>query len=224
MIHIIEPVGCQPMNIEIFSDLICPWCFIGKRRLDLALNSSLGEGINLIWRAYQLYPGIPENGMSRGEFMRVRYGTSDQSAGRGQLESQASGVGIDMRFERIERMPNTFSGHRLLHRARVWGVQHELAETLFSAYFEEGKDLGDDEVLLEAAASHGMDRQEVEAFLEGDEGSDAVQAEIERASNIGVTGVPCFILAGAFALPGAQDPQVIGQFIERARTKLSEIA
>lgn len=210
------------MNIEIFSDLVCPWCYIGKRRLDLALNAGVGEGVNLIWRAYQLYPGLSVAGMRRRDFTRARYGDTDQSAGRSQLESEAQRVGIDFRFDRIGRMPNTFKGHRLLHRSRESGVQHELAESLFSAYFEQGRDLGDDKVLLEAAVSHGMDRAETVEYLESDAGSEAVQAELERASNIGVSGVPCFILAGCFVLPGAQEPEVIGQFIERARLKISE--
>jgi len=210
------------MNIEIFSDLVCPWCYIGKRRLDLALNTGVREAVNLIWRAYQLYPDLPVGGMLRSDFTKARYGDSDQSVVSSRLESEARRVGIELRFDRIERMPNTFLAHRLLHRSRESGVQHELAETLFSAYFEQGRDLGDDDVLLEAAVNHGMDRAETAGYLKSEAGAEAVQSELERASNIGVSGVPCFILAGAFALPGAQEPEVIGQFIERARLKLSE--
>ena len=212
------------MKIEIFSDLICPWCFIGKRRLDLALNTAAGEGVEVIWRAYQLYPGIPDEGMTREEFARIRYGGADQSAGRTRIEEEARGAGIDMHFKQVERMPNTFKGHRLLHHARSFGVQHELSEVLFSAYFEQGQDVGDTEVLLEAGVSVGLDRESTAGFLAGDEGADAVRAELERASNIGVTGVPCFVLAGAFAIPGAQEPEVIAQIIERAKEKLAESA
>jgi predicted DsbA family dithiol-disulfide isomerase len=212
------------MNIEIFSDLICPWCFIGKRRLDLALKPAAGEGVEVIWRAYQLYPGIPVEGMTREEFARIRYGEADQSAGRSRIEAEARDAGIDLNFKQIERMPNTFQGHRLLHHARSAGVQHELSEALFSAYFEQGRDVGDPEVLLEAGVSVGLDRVATAEFLAGDEGTDAVRDELERASNIGVTGVPCFVLAGAFAIPGAQEPEVIAQIIERAKEKLAESA
>ena len=119
-------------------------------------------------------------------------------------------------------MPNTFASHRLLHRARAWGVQHELAESLFSAYFEQGRDVGDPEVLADVAAGHGMQPEDVREYLAGSEGRDEVEGELMRAENIGVTGVPCFVLAGKFALPGAQEADVIGHFLERARAKLAE--
>jgi len=209
------------MNLEIFSDLICPWCFIGKRRLDEALATGVGEGVNIIWRAYQLYPAIPAEGMDRGAFVRQRFPDGDPSDGRRRIEAEAGRIGIDMSFDRIERMPNTFSGHRLLHHAREHGVQHELADRLFSAYFERGADLGDRAVLLEEAASVGLDRDSVSAYLDSESGEDAVRREIERATVIGVTGVPCFVFAGAYALPGAQEPEVIAQVIERAKIKLA---
>lgn len=210
------------MNLEIFSDLICPWCFIGKRRLDQALASGAGEGVNIIWRAYQLYPDIPDEGMDREDFIRQRYRGADQSAGRAQLKEEAARIGIDLGFERVTRMPNTFKGHRLLHLARAAGVQHELSDVLFSSYFEQGLDVGDAEVLIDAAVGVGMDRAESAAYLASDSGADAVRGELDRASNIGVTGVPCFIFAGAYALPGAQEPDVIAQVIERAKVKLTE--
>ncbi|TNF86263.1 MAG: DsbA family oxidoreductase [Gammaproteobacteria bacterium] len=212
------------MNLEIFSDLICPWCFIGKRRLDEALATGVGEGVNIIWRAYQLYPTIPPEGMDRKEFSRLRYRGADQSAARRQIEAEAERIGIDMGFERISRMPNTFQGHRLLHHARTLGVQHELSDRLFSAYFERGEDVGDESVLLDAAESVGLDRAATSAYLASEEGVDPVRREIERASAIGVTGVPCFVFAGAYALPGAQEPEVIAQVIERAKVKLAPSA
>ncbi len=212
------------MNLEIFSDLICPWCFIGKRRLDEALATGVGDGVNIIWRAYQLYPTIPPEGMDRAEFARLRYRGADQSAVRAQIESEAQRIGIDMGFDRISRMPNTFPGHRLIHHAREHGVQHALSDQLFSAYFERGEDVGDQQVLVNAAESVGMDPAATAAYLASDAGVEAVTREIERASAIGVTGVPCFIFAGAYALPGAQEPEVIAQVIERAKARLSEPA
>lgn len=209
------------MNLEIFSDLICPWCFIGKRRLDEALATGVGEGVNIIWRAYQLYPDIPAEGMDRAEFARIRYRGADQSGARRQIESEAERIGINMRFADIERMPNTFLGHRLVHHAREHGVQDQISDALFTAYFEQGQDVGDPQVLLDAAESVGMDRQATADYLASDQGIDAVRREIERASVIGVTGVPCFIFAGAYALPGAQEPEVIAQVIERAKVKLA---
>ncbi len=212
------------MNIEIFSDLVCPWCYIGKRRLDEVLNSPTGTGVQVIWRAYQLYPGVPDNGMAMRDFARQRYGDSDRSASRSQLQTEAGALGLRMDFERIPRMPNTFNGHRLLHRARQFGVQHQLADTLFESHFERGEDVGATEVLAVAAARHGMDHNETVAYLQGTDGADAVRREIERASNVGVGGVPCYLLGGAFMIPGAQEVVVISQIIERAKLKLAEPA
>jgi predicted DsbA family dithiol-disulfide isomerase len=212
------------MNLEIFSDLICPWCFIGKRRLDAALATGIGEDVNIIWRAYQLYPGIPETGMDRQAFMRARYGDARRPDGHSQIEDEAHRIGIDMRFDRVTRMPNTFRGHRLLNHAREAGVQHELADRLFSAYFEHGQDVGDDDVLLEAAGACGMDRNATIGYLASDAGADEVRNEIGRAANIGISGVPCFLFAGAFALPGAQEPEVLAQVIQRARERLGASA
>jgi predicted DsbA family dithiol-disulfide isomerase len=212
------------MNIEIFSDLVCPWCYIGKRRLDQAFREDppvTSEPVRLIWRAYQLYPGLPAAGMSRQEFNRLRYGTSAPTAARDRLEAEAGGAGIDLRFERIERMPNTFKGHRLVAWSRRFDVQHELAENLFSAYFEQGLDVGDDQVLLAAAAAAGLDESAVGEVLTGDACAAEVEADLSRASNIGVTAVPCFLLAGRFALPGAQETAVIRQFVERADARLA---
>ena len=209
------------MRIEIFSDLVCPWCYIGKRRLDAALAGPAGDGVELVWRAYQLYPGLPADGMARDEFMKLRFGSGGGGDGRRRLVAEAAEAGITMNFDAIERMPNTLLGHRLLHLARPHGVQHELAETLFRAYFEEGRDVGDLEVLLEAAGAQGLDAAELREALASGAGAEAVRGELDRADNIGVTGVPCFVLAGAFAIPGAQSSETMAQVITRARDKLA---
>ncbi|MGE0623320.1 MAG: DsbA family oxidoreductase [Pseudomonadales bacterium] len=212
------------MNLEIYSDLICPWCFIGKRRLDLALAAGAGEGVNVIWRAYQLYPGLPDAGIDRDEFLRLRFGSPDRAPSRTGIEAEARRVSIDMHYDRIRRVPNTFRGHRLLHHARSAGVQHELADGLFRAYFERGEDVGDDAVLLAVAEESGLDRAETARYLDSEAGADEVRAEMERAANIGISAVPCFLFAGVFALPGAQEPEVIAQVIERARERLASTA
>lgn len=150
------------MIVEIFSDLICPWCYIGKRRLDSVLATDLGAEVQVVWRAFQLYPGIPPEGMSREDFMMARYGAGGSPArGREQLVAEARGAGISMDFDAISRMPNTFVGHRLPHVARASGHQHALAERLFSLYFEEGQDIGDLQVLAAAGAGVGMAADDV---------------------------------------------------------------
>ncbi len=217
------------MRLEIFSDLVCPWCFIGKRQLDSVLNTPQGQGLDVVWRAYQLYPNIPQEGMPRDEFMRVRFGGSDTGNARERILGEARNAGIDMDFSRAERMPNTFDGHRLLHYARVQemenaqlaGVQHRLADTLFSFYFCEGRDVGNQAVLLAAAEEVGLDRSATQAFLHSDASRVEVEHELDRAAVVGVSGVPCFLFAGAFALQGAQSPEVIGHFIDRASERLA---
>jgi len=211
------------VRIEIFSDIVCPWCYIGKRRLDAALDSSAGVGVEVVWRAFQLYPGIPEEGMAFQDFIKARY---PDSAGRvptrNRIVEEASDAGIEMDYGKVSRMPNTFAGHRLLYHARGEGRQHQLAETLFRYFFCEGRDLGSSQQLIDAAEDAGLDRDLAASFLASGEGEDAVNAELERAANIAVTGVPCFVFAGAYALPGAQTAEVLGQVIERAKLKLEE--
>lgn len=210
------------MLLEIFSDLVCPWCYIGKRRLDSVLESTAGEGVEVVWRAFQLYPGLPAEGLAWDDFLIARYGSrSDTSGRRAYIETEAAAAGLTIDYGRIRRMPNTFDGHRLLQLARAESRQHVLAETLFRYYFAEGRDTGDHAVLLEAAAAAGMDPVQAEAALAGVAGADRVLAERDRAANIDVTGVPCFLVAGQFALPGAQEPDVIAQFLEKARARLS---
>lgn len=207
------------MEIEIFSDVVCPWCYIGKKRLDAVMDTPVGEGVTLRWRPYQLYPNMPPDGMDRARYLEARYG-ADADRGRvpERIEAEAGEVGVKLDFSAIEKMPNTFQAHRLLELAAAYGVQHELAEVLFDYYFCSGRDVGDLDVLVEAAKTLGLERDPVRDYLAGTEGVDAVREQLERAVDVGVSGVPCYLLAGRFALPGAQAPEVMAQFITRAKS------
>ncbi len=207
------------MEIEIFSDVVCPWCYIGKKRLDAVMDTPVGEGVTLRWRPYQLYPNMPPDGMDRARYLEARYG-ADADRGRvpERIEAEAGEVGLKLDFSAIEKMPNTFQAHRLLELAAAHGVQHELAEVLFDYYFCSGRDVGDLDVLVEAAETLGLERDPVRDYLAGTEGVDAVREQLERAVDVGVSGVPCYLLAGRFALPGAQAPEVMAQFITRAKS------
>lgn len=212
------------LQIEIFSDVVCPWCYIGKRRLDRLIARGDVADVEIRWRAFQLYPGLPAEGMDRAEFVAARGGSR---GAREHLLEEAAGVGIRMSFERIGRMPNTFAAHRLLHLAASRfgaSTQHQLAEALFSAYFCEGADVGDPEVLRIVAATVGIPKEVSVPYLAGGEGTDAVRAELERGRDAGVTGVPCFVFGQAFALPGAQTEEVLAHFVDRARSRLNEMA
>jgi len=206
------------MYIDIVSDLICPWCFIGKRRLDGVLATPAGAGVVPRWRPFQLYPQMPMEGMERAAFMKARFG--EEGAQRGTpsaILEEAKAVGIELRYDLVKRVPNTLNGHRLVDWIGPGPEQHALMDTLFRYYFLEGRDLGDLATLADAAASVGADRGDALAMLHGDDGVHEVQALVQDAYEAGVTGVPCFVLPTGYAIPGAQPPEVLVRVIERAR-------
>lgn len=211
------------MHIDVYSDLICPWCFIGKRRLDTVLASPAGAGVWVRWRPFQLYPRMPADGVDRAEFMRARFGDDAVKPGTpSRIAEEAVGVGIEFNYGAIKRVPNTFNGHRLVEWVGPGEAQHALMETLFSYYFCLGRDLGDLNVLADAAAAVGIDRNRVLEMLRSDVGVDDMHKRVQEAYEAGVTSVPCFVLPSGFGIPGAQPPEVLARFIERARELLAE--
>lgn len=214
------------MRIEIFSDVVCPWCYIGKRRLDTVLQSSAGDDVDVLWRPYQLYPGLPQGGLLREAFLLARNpGAEDVDALRARIpsriRSEAQEVGLEFDFAAMEYMPNTRLAHRVLDSAGAQpNVQHELAEVLFRYYFCDGRHVGDPEVLVEAAVEAGMDERSVRNLLAGDDGVAELDRQLARGIELGVSGVPCFLLGGAFMLPGAQTTDVMESFIARAKERL----
>ena len=211
------------LKIEIFSDVICPWCFIGKRRLDAVIEQGGVGEIELEWRPYQLYPNLPSSGMARDDFLRARYGESaDASRTPELIRLEAEEVGITFDYAAIDRVPNTLSAHRLLAMSSELGCQHELAETLFEAYFCDGSDVGDVSTLVNCAVAVGMNGGVVKEFLDSDEGVDTRLREIAGTFDIGVVGVPWYRVVEAVLLPGAQPQYGMIQFIDRARSRLAE--
>ena len=210
------------LDIEIFSDVICPWCFIGKQRLDSVLATAVGEGVRVRWRPYQLHPQIPVLGVDRVEYLERRYGP-DADRGRmpARIAQEAAAEGIELRYDLIERTPNTLAAHRLMELAWEQGCQHELAGRLFAAYFCQGRDVGDAATLVEIAVEAGMDGHVAREFLAGDGGLAEVQVQLERAVEVGVSGVPGYYLAEGFLLPGAQAADTMGQIISRVKTKMA---
>lgn len=218
-------MSTQRMQIEIFSDLVCPWCYIGKRRLDATLAERGADDLEVVWRAFQLYPQMPAAGMPREEFLTRRFGGAvDTTEIYRRVSEEAAAAGLDLDFAGIKRAPNTFLGHRLLSWAESSGRQHELAEQLFHAYFVEGRDIGDAGVLAAIAGAAGLDADAAAAMLAGDAQAAQVEEELALAEAVGVTGVPFFVLAGRFAIPGAQPVDVMAQFIDRARERLATSA
>lgn len=210
------------MQIEIFSDVVCPWCYIGKRRLDTVLAGDAGSGVAVRWRPFQLYPGLPVAGVDRRQFFKARFGAgADASRVYQRILAEAESVGLELNFDAIEKMPNTFLAHRLLAWAEDSGLQHALADALFRSYFQLGLDIGDPVVLAAAAAAVGLDGEAAASYLASEADLEAVEAQLQRGHDLGVTGVPFFLLAGRFGIPGAQSTEVMAQLITRAKERLA---
>ncbi|MEJ1995903.1 MAG: DsbA family oxidoreductase [Limibacillus sp.] len=203
------------MRIDIFSDTVCPWCFIGKRRLERALEGVQPEEVEIHWRAFQLNPDMPAEGMDRRQYLETKFGGPDGAQQvYQQIASAGDGEGIDFQFKSIERTPNSVQSHRLVRFASSQGKQDAVVERLFKAYFLEGQNIGDDAVLVELAVEAGLDKAEAEAFIAGDEHREEILAEDLYARQQGINGVPCFIFNGRYALSGAQDPSVLRKVID----------
>lgn len=212
------------MEVAVYSDLVCPWCYIGKRRLEQVLATPVGEGITVRWLPYQLYPNLPAEGIPRQRLLSARYGAdADASQVPERIRAEAAEVGLEFDFAAIPRVPNTLNGHRLVERFHGAG-QGALMEILFRYYFQEGRDLGDPDVLVDAVGAAGLNVATARRLLESDELEDAVRAEIRSARDNGISGVPSYLLAGRFTIPGAQPPEVLARLIERARERLAEIS
>ncbi len=196
------------MRIDIFSDVICPWCFIGKKRLEKALDLRPSAQVILRWRAFQLNPDMPAGGMDRRQYLAAKFGGPD-AAERIYDNVRAAGQrdAIAFAFERIPRTPNTVNAHRMIRFADRDGKQDAMVAALFQAYFLDGRDIGDAATLARLAAECGLDEKTAAAFLGGEEETETVLAEDIYARKLGIGGVPCFIFDGKYAVSGAQEPE-----------------
>jgi predicted DsbA family dithiol-disulfide isomerase len=210
----------QPFAIDIVSDVVCPWCYIGKRNVEAALAQRPDLDFTVRWRPYMLDATIPAEGVDRRQYMTFKFGPNLDKI-HAKLQAAGAAVGLQLNFDAIQKSPNTMNAHRLLHWAAGAGAatQNALAERLFADFFTEGRDVGDRNVLQAAAASVGMDAALVGDLLETDADRDTIQNQIIDAQDMSVTGVPFIILAGKFALPGAQPPDVILRGIDRVLEK-----
>jgi predicted DsbA family dithiol-disulfide isomerase len=204
-------------ELSVVSDAICPWCYVGKRRLEQAfalMNGALRPRVT--WRPFELNPQMPKSGIDRREYRMRKFGSWERSL---QLDAQLTevgkSVGIEFRYDLMKRTPNTFDAHRLIWLAGQIGVQDAMVETLFRAYFSEGRNIGDANVLAELAAVAGVERARAEALLAGTEGSAEVVGEEEVAIRAGLSGVPTFVLDGRVLFSGAQTPETIAQALSQ---------
>ncbi len=205
------------MQIDIVSDTICPWCYIGKRKLESALNDRPDIEVELGWRPFQLNPHMPAEGMDRAEYLRAKFGGEDRAAQIYDAVAQAGlAVGIEFAFDRVERTPSTLDSHRLIRWATTAGCQDAVVEELFRRYFLEGADIGDAGVLTSVAAAGGMDAGLVADLLAGDADLELIRREDAMARQMGINGVPCFIIDRKYAISGAQDAPVFHKVFDLA--------
>jgi predicted DsbA family dithiol-disulfide isomerase len=212
------------LTIDIVSDVVCPWCYLGEKRLETALAEAT-QPVAVRWRPYQLDPTIPDGGLDRAEYMAKKFGASGRlKTVHDNLTRLGAEVGLPFAFDKIKRAPNTLDAHRLIRWANSAGVQGKVVDRLFKAYFVEGRDIGDRGVLIDIAQECGLDPGLVEKLLAEGADADLVREEIAQAQAIGVSGVPFFIFAGRLGVPAAQDPSVLLRAMAQAREAMNESA
>ena len=205
------------MQIDRVSDTICPWCFIGKRKLERALESRADLIVDISWQPFQLNPHMPAEGMDRATYLATKFGGEERASQIYQAVTQAGrAAGIAFDFSAIKRTPSTLDSHRLIRWARSAEVQNQLVEVLFRRYFQEGADIGDHAVLIDAAREAGMDGELVADLLRRDADLELIRSEDALARQMGISGVPCFIIDRKYAISGAQDPPVFHQVFDLA--------
>ena len=205
------------MKIVIVSDTICPWCFVGKRRFERALAERPEIVADIEWRPFQLNPKMPVAGLDRETYMRAKFGSDEQTKDIYQaIEDAGDNEDIPFAFDTITRVPNTIASHRLIRRGLEKNCQDAVVEGLFRCYFQDGKDIGDIDNLVAVAVEAGLDEIETAAYLASDEGMEETVAETQETHRLGISGVPCFIFDGKYAVSGAQGPEVFSQVFDLA--------
>ena len=211
------------MLIDIVSDAVCPWCYVGKRRLEAALATRPDLTVDIAWHAFQLNPDMPDGGMDRESYLASKFGSAARAASiYDDIEQAGADEGISFAFDSIQRTPNTINAHRLILLAGKHDVQDAVVERLFQRYFLEGGDIGDIEQLVAIAAEAGIDEAVAKDYLNSDEGVEEVTNEDRQMRHIGVTGVPCFIIDKRYAVSGAQAPEVFQRIFDTVIAEAAE--
>ncbi|MBG50858.1 MAG: DsbA family oxidoreductase [Alphaproteobacteria bacterium] len=212
------------MQLDVISDTVCPWCYIGKKRLDRAMAAWDRKDVTIAvdWRPYQLDPTIPAEGVDRQKYMEKKFGTERAKSAGKVIAEYGEMEGINFAFDKIKRSPNTLDSHRLVKWAGSAGKQLEAVELLFKRYFEDGADVGSHGVLLEVAADIGMDKDQVRNLLESDTDRQVIEYEDHMAREMGVTGVPFFLFEKKFSVVGAQEVDTLTKVFTRVQERLVE--
>ena len=214
-----------PLPIDVVSDVVCPWCYIGKRRLEQAIALKPEIPVEVHFRPYFLNPWVPREGISREQYLITKFGSVERyNANNQRVVDAAAAAGLTYARDKILRQPNTLDCHRLILWADRDGNGARMKQRLMELYFSEGGDLTDVEVLVKAAADCGLDAARVRELLASDEDVAEVTAEANSAKEAGIDGVPCFVFGGRLAVSGAQPPEHLAQAIERVAAELGRVA
>ena len=205
------------LKIDIVSDVVCPWCAIGYKKLSQAMTQ-MNEEVNFIvnWKAYELHPEIPAEGFDKKEYYKIKFGESSGSNDRFNfISDEGKKVGIEFNFNKSKNLPNTFLAHRLLWLCRSKNIQDTLAEALFHAYFTDGRDIGDQDELIEIASEYGLNREEIRKFFKTNIGHDEVLREESRAIEMNIFSVPTYIFNKKYLLVGGQEPDTFVAYMKK---------
>ena len=209
-----------PIRLDIFSDPVCPWCYVGKANLDRALATHPDHPFQIQWHPFQLNPDMPPEGVAKRAYLEEKFGGKARvDAVHDRLREVAKAAGVDMNPDKPQRMPNTLDAHRLIHWAGIEGRQSPVVTALMRAYWVEGRDIGDPETLADIAAENGMDRDATLRLLQSDADADDIQARDRDARHKGVTAVPTFLIAQQYVVSGAQPPETWEQVIAELAAK-----
>ncbi len=214
--NILAPVPAR-LTIEIVFDFVCPWCYLGVRRLFLMLRRRQDLSVELIWRPFLLNPDMPRAGMARADYMIRKFGAEDRARRLyASIADMGAAEGIPFNFSAIRRTPNSVDAHRLVRHAARSGLADRLVNRIFAAHFVEGADIGNHLTLVQLAGQEGMNPGQTQAFLAASEGAEFVHAENLHAHRLGINGVPCFLVDGEHAIAGAQESEVLERLVELA--------
>jgi predicted DsbA family dithiol-disulfide isomerase len=207
----------QPVRIDVVSDVVCPWCFIGKRRLEKAIALNPDIPVEVHWRPYFLNDWIPREGIAREDYLTTKFGSVERYKGIAQrVGAAAAEEGLVYAADKMKRQPNTIDCHRLIRWAGGIGKAAEMKQRLMDLYFTEGADLTNRAVLVQAASDVGLDPEDVRAALDSDQDVAEVEREAQSAKEAGIEGVPMFIFGGKYAVSGAQSPEYLAEAVARA--------
>jgi len=212
----------KPLTIDIVSDVVCPWCYIGKRRIENALAQVADVPVEVRWRPFFLNPWVPRQGISREDYLTTKFGSVDAYKGiAGRVVAAANEEGLIYRPDLVKRQPNTIDCHRLIHWADAQGMAADMKQRLMELYFRDGGDLTDTEVLVEAAADVGLDADDVRKRLATDEDVAVVSAQAQEAADKGISGVPTYVFAQKYAVSGAQAPELLARAIRQVSAEVN---